>query len=406
MRRAGGEDGVALLVVMVLMGIMMTAGFALASTVNTQTRESRVQRVRDSSFNLAESALNSQLQALAREWPGAGSDGLAGHPAPYATCTPATPTARCPQSSALVAQGSPDLAGASWQTSIRDNGGVRNFYSDATTANEPGYDRNKDNRLWVRAQGTVGGRRRTIVAQVRAETQAEAIPKAALIAGRLDLDNNGNKDLIAANGGLVAVRCTLVKYDSACLGHAFGSGKYKEEKDLLSFLATQVTNASFATGYEAGDPRPALSVEARARIKATAIANGTYYATGCPPNLVGSVVYVETASGCPIYNNVAEINSAQAPGLLVVNSGSIVLGGNSVYHGVVYGVNATNITGDVVATQGTSRIEGAVLLDGTTSVVRIGASGLNLSFDPNAFGAVRSYGAAGVVQNTFREIRG
>lgn len=401
-QRINDEEGMALLVVMVLMGIMLTAGFAVASSVDTQTRESRVERVRDSAFNLAESALNAQVVALGRE-----PAGLGDNITPYTPCTPATPSPRCPQTAALVAGGSPDLAGATWTTTVRDNGpaGREDFYSDATTASEPGYDRNDDKTVWVRSQGIAGGRRRTLVALVRFETQAEDIPKAALIAGRLDLQNNGNKGLIAANGGLVAVRCTPQPNSAVCLGHGYGSGKYKTLAELESFLSTQIGGTKPVTGYQGGVPGPAMSELARERMKETAKANGTYY-TGCPPTLAGRVVFLENATNCPVYNGNATINSKEAPGILMINAGSITLGGNAVFHGVIYAVNATNLSTPVISTQGTSRIEGGVLIDGDSSSVLIGASGLNLSYDPNVFGAVRSYGSAGVVQNTFREIRG
>lgn len=411
MRRGSGEDGMALLVVMVLMGIMLTAGFAIASSVDTQTRESRVQRVRDSTFNLAESALNAQVVALAREPAGVGDAATQ-----YTTCTPATPSVRCPQNAALVSGGSPDLRNATWETSVRDNGpgeSGKRFYSEATTIGQPGYDANADGRVWVRAKATTDGRSRTLVGLVRFETQAEDIPRAALITGRLDLANNGNKDLIAADGGQVAVRCTPQPNSTVCLGHTYtngGSGRYKSEAELLKFLSTQITGAVPTTGYQAGNPQPAMTPDARERLKATAMADGTYF-PGCPSSLTGRVVYVENATGCQQYSgdpppSDQSYNTAQAPGMLLVNAGSIQLGGNAVYHGVIYAVNATNLTTQVVTTQGKSRVEGGVLIDGLDSVVTIGASGLNLKYDKNAFGSVRSYGSAGVVQNTFREIQG
>ena len=91
-----GEEGMALMVVMVLMGIMLTAGLAIVSTVDTQTDASKAQRVRDSAFNLAESALNAQIFAMA--------PGFASATAAFGACTPATGTARCPDNAALVRQ--------------------------------------------------------------------------------------------------------------------------------------------------------------------------------------------------------------------------------------------------------------------------------------------------------------
>jgi hypothetical protein len=46
-----------------------------------------------------------------------------------------------------------------------------------------------------------------------------------------------------------------------------------------------------------------------------------------------------------------------------------------------------------------------VLVDGP-GVVEVGSSKSNVVFTPNAFKAVQSYGTAGVIQNTWREIKG
>ena len=62
------------------------------------------------------------------------------------------------------------------------------------------------------------------------------------------------------------------------------------------------------------------------------------------------------------------------------------------------------MTGKVIETFGNSQIVGGVLIDGDALTV-LGSSGLNIAFDVNAFRAVASVGQAGIVQNTFREIR-
>lgn len=71
---------------------------------------------------------------------------------------------------------------------------------------------------------------------------------------------------------------------------------------------------------------------------------------------------------------------------------------------MVYGAN-TAAGAAVLTTQGNSAlINGGVIIDGTAMMV-VGSSGLNINFDVNAFRAVASYGSAGVVQNTWREIK-
>ncbi len=397
-RRLSGEEGIALVVVMILMVVMLTTGLALLSTVDIQTGESQKQRVRDSAFNLAESALNAQVSALSRDWPGLGRAGL-----PYLACTQTSSSSRCPDHAYLVGGGSSDLTDATWQTSVRDNGAgsAPNFYSEESTALQPGYDANNDGKVWVRARAVAQGRPRTLVVLVRTSKQEEDLPHAALIAGSLEITNNGNKELVRSNNGVVAVRCTPQLLELApCLGHSFGLGKLTSLADLTTFLATQVSGATPVTGYS---PAPAMTAEARARLKATAIADGTYYAS-CPTEaqLSGRVVYVE--SGNCTYTSNTQYNSAQAPGVLILNAGSITFGGTSNFHGVVYAANTTNLTTAGVRTQGNARVTGGVIIDGNARMV-VGSSGLNIEFDLNAYRAVASYGSAGVIQNTWREIK-
>jgi Tfp pilus assembly protein PilX len=408
--RRSGEEGIALVVVMLLMVIMLTTGFALASTVDTQTKVSQAERVRDAAFNLAEAALNAQIFTLSHDWPGLGRAAL-----PYTTCTQATPSTRCPDNASLQAGASLDLTSATWQTSVRDNGAgsAPNFYSDASTQLQPGYDANNDGKVWVRAQATAQGRTRTLVALVRSDQQEEDVPHAALIAGSLSISNNGKKELIRSGGGGVRVRCAPLDAQwsgRSCVGHAVSSAS-----DLASLtmgrLADQISGGTPQYGTPVG---PAMTTEARERLKATAIANGTYYA-GCPsaaelaappipppPIPVGKLVYIE--SGTCSYTSNTQFNSAQAPGALVLAAGSISFGGTSNFYGVVYNANLTNLSGVGVSTQGNAQIVGGVLIDGGAQM-QVGSSGLNVVFDLNAYRAVASYGSAGVIQNTWREIK-
>lgn len=401
--RRSGEDGMALLVVMVLMGVMLTAGFAIASTVDTQTGASQAERVRDSAFNLAESALNAQIFALGRDWPGLGAARVPPTTLPYGTCTQASTSTRCPDNAYLSQGGSPDLTGATWETTVRDNGPVgapSSFYSDTQSPPYPGYDANNDGKVWVRAQAVAQGRKRTLVALVRSEQQEEDLPHAALIAGSLKITNNGNKELIRSNNGLVAVRCDpLADPLAPCLGHALlpPNGSLTA---LLGTLANQVSGATPVSDPALG---AAMTPEARARLKTTAIANGSYYAS-CPTEaqLSGQIVYVE--SGNCTYAGNAQFNTPQAPGVLVMNAGTVTFDGTTKFYGVVYNANTANSTSAGVKTQGNALINGGVIIDGNAQMT-VGSSALNIQFDLNAYRAVASYGSAGVIQNTWREIR-
>ncbi len=390
----------ALLVVMVLMGVMLTAGFALVSTVDTQSSASRSERVRDSSFNLAESALNAQAFALVKEFPGAGAGATPAQQ--YAICTPASASSRCPSNASLVAGGSPDLTGATWETSIRDNGpvGSQDFYSDAATASQPRYDANGDGKVWVRAQAVAEGHTRTLVALAGSAAQEEDIPHVALLAGRLEISNSGNKEILKSNGGPVAVRCNPATNPStSCVGQALGGSSYDKLND-------QITGTTPVPRYGEGDPtkQSAMTPEARARLQATAVTNGTYY-TSCPSaaQLTGKVVYVDVAGECGYTGN-DQFNTAAKPGMLILERGSLSLGGTTHFYGVVYAVNASGLQTALVQSQGNAQITGGVLIDGDARML-LGSSGVNLEYDINAYQSVVSNGSAGVIQNTFREIR-
>ncbi len=395
---AADDGGWVLMTSVILLSLMVTMAVTLLSIVDVQTGQSRQQRERETAFNLAEAGLNAQIFSLARDWPGRGN-ALTQYP----NCSAAVSSTRCPTQSQLTNLiPTADTTGAAWQTVVRDNGtaGSARFYSDAIVLGQPAYDANGDGQLWVRSTATAQGKTRTIVALVRAESQEEDIPHGALISGRLDISNNGNKIMVdgSAGGGLptVVVRCTpLLGELVPCLGQPM-SGLLTS---FLAGLSRQISPNVVSYGYAGG---AAMTADARARLKATAIADGTYF-TSCPASLTGGVVYIETAAQCTYTGN-SVFNSDADPGLVVMPTGSLYLGGTVEFHGVLYHANELNSSGDLVQTQGNARVFGGVLVDGPGTVV-CGSSKLNIQLNPNAFRAVSSYGSAGVIQNTWREIR-
>lgn len=413
MRRLREEQGGwALVTALTLMTIMAVFSMATLAFVDTEQRQSAVGRQRDTAFNVAEAALNAQTFALGRKWPGQGgaSDVTLRYPD---SCTQASTDARCPSAATLTAMfSSPDaIPTATWSTTVRDNSGstgAQAFWSDAMLATAPTYDANGDGRLWVRSESTVDGRRRAMVALVRTEPQAEQLPHAAVLAGRLAISNNGRKVLVDAQGesatnGGVDVRCVPTLGEAqACLGHRLGSGSTKDEAELEDELDIQIRPNVSQTGYAGGD---AMSAEALARMRETAIANGTYYTT-CPASLAGAVVFVESSASCSYTGNV-EYNDPASPGVLIMAGGTLSLGGGARYDGVVYHSNPSRSTGNLVSIQGSARVRGGVLIDGNGGLT-VGSSGgakVNLVFDDHAYDAVQSAGGAGLVQNTWRQLR-
>jgi len=132
-RRTLDESGSAIVIALVVMSLMLVLGLAALAMTDTQTSQSRLERVRESSFNLAEGGLQQQSFLLGgRGWPRLATDALPA--ACNQSSDPAlTANRRCPTPSALVtaagtgAYDEPDYAsGASWTTYVRDNTAVNN----------------------------------------------------------------------------------------------------------------------------------------------------------------------------------------------------------------------------------------------------------------------------------------
>ena len=369
--------------------------------------------MRESSFTLAEGVLNSQIYLLSRQWPGSEAQQYA------SACTKATGAdPRCPDVDTI--EGSftgTDFAPASveWSTEIHDNtdaAGAGAFYDDAVVRNQPGWDFNRDGYVWVRAQSILDptssyGHRRTIVALVNVEELTTMFPRNAVVAGRLKVTvrgHNDNKTYLGTFGSYVTLRCTAEALsnpdcrDWTSLGHVGPNAR-------IEGVETQP---------------PGMTVEAIERMRETAKANGTYLASGCASSLSGAVVFIEHAN-CPHSYNLPVTqtwNTPTDPGVLVIGSGHIAFSGTGLYYGVVYHVNGSDGVGSprtdhVVEIQGNTCIVGSVVIDGGGGL-RVGAStGAsrcpkgegNLHYDVNVANNLRAYGTAGIVQNSFREIR-
>jgi Tfp pilus assembly protein PilX len=399
--RLSDDQGWALITAILLMTIMLGTVLSVASFIDGQTRQGAATRKRETAFNLTEAALNAQIFALSQDWPGTGSTAT-----PYPTCTQASTVARCPNATALSNLiASPDATGATWQTVVRDDSvnSSPNFYSDATTLSQLPYDSNNNGKVWIRASATARGKTRTMVTLVRVEEQAEDIPHAAVIASRLNDSNSGSKVIIDMShstgaNGFVGVRCTPGPGETKtnpCLGQQY---------DASSWPSTKVTqqlwpyDGHIQTGYNGA---PVMTAAARTRLKARAVADGTYYAT-CPATIPSrEVVWVESGN-CQIQGT--QVNSATAPGMLIVNYGTVDVLSQADFYGVIYAVNSQASSGTVVTVHANGVVHGGILIDGAGGM-EAGSSKENVIFDDTAYNAVKTYGTAGMIQNTWREIK-
>lgn len=380
------EGGWAVVTVLAVMGLMLVLSLSAFASVDTQTRQSGLERQRENSFALAEGVMTAQIFSLSRSWPGTASGAYP------ASCVPGATNRGCPDAATIARSfdGVDYAAETSWVTSVRDNGATAaNFYSDSITNAQPAWDANRDGRLWVRAQARVRGRVRTLVALVKVEVVNEGFPRNAITAGRFGTTNRGNKVIVdtkgpSAQASPLAVRCR--QRDAYCLDYVANKGQVWPD-------TTQV-------GYSGGN---ALTDDALERFRSRAIADGTYSEVGCPANPSGAVVFIE--NGDCSYNNSAGAccNVNGEPGVLILARGTVSFGGNIEFYGVVYAANQQASTDVVVSIQGTASIRGAVAIDGGGKL-SAGSSKANVVYDENVFSSLRSYGTAGIIQNTWREI--
>jgi hypothetical protein len=264
----------------------------------------------------------------------------------------------------------------------------------------------------VRAQATIRGRTRKLVALVRQESQYEEIPHAAVISGSIKVTNSGNKVLVNGGaGGVVSVRCSTT-YDpnATCLGHALTSNSWDKADDQISPWNT----------VQSGHPIPnAMTDEAIARLRDTAKKEGTYV-TDCATlgrEIPPGKVFAE-GGACnfdPVGN--APVNSPTAPGYIINLTGTIALKGNAFYYGIIYAANrnpndTTQTVDDghtAVSFDGNAVVIGGVLIDGNAALDLGNSGGSNradgqIVFSGKSYDSIQSIATAGVIQNTWREL--
>ena len=391
------EGGSSLIVAIILIGVMMGIGLATAAYVDGEQAQSGRERVRESAFNIAESALDAQVLQMSSVWPSAS----AAYPA---SCTPTSASnLPCPDAASLQASATTaDYSSAAcptgstaplWTTSVHDDGGGSTDYYNAAIVNaQPTYDANANGKLWVRASGTARCKQRSVVTMVNQGTVSLQFPRNVVTANWFRTTNNGKKTIIDTKGsssqsaGLV-VRCAGLAPPhtppSNCMGYDPAKGQVSPD------------TAAVATT----SPTTTLSPTDLAALKARAISLNTYYPTGCPASLTGAAVYVEDFTGC----SGGAGNSDAVPGTLYIGRGTFSIGGNSVFYGLIYMGNLQGSTGAVVTLGGTSLIKGAVAVDGQGGV-SAGSSKANIIFDDRSFDSFKGVGDVARTPNSWREL--
>jgi Tfp pilus assembly protein PilX len=412
-RRLRQQEGSVLVISISLLAIMLMIGLAAFAASDTGQVRAREQREREVALNLAEAVLYSQGFALASGWPG----NAAGGASLPTVCTSAAVVAYCPDPRTLAAAnagGAPSAnftsvdvaADTTWTTRIRDNGGTMAdaftlAQADTTQSGTDArtgaaytctgpckYDANGDLMLWVQARAVVRGKPRSIVALLRREQFDEAFGGSNTVtAGSFSVTNSGNKTIIDAQGSQVAVRCA----DSSASCTDYDASK------------AQVLPPTII--HDPAIP-PALTPQQIARFKAAAqSANPPTYFTSCQAGLSGGIVFIDVpATTFCTDSSSAVYNTPENPGLFIMPRGTFELGGTM--YGLIYMGNEQNSSGTVLTLDANSYVIGGVAVEKAGRLVVGQASGPRptITFLPQAFTAPKTYGATGLVQNTWREL--
>lgn len=451
------QAGSAMVIAMMSMLIMLALGLGVFTFVEGQQRASANERIRESSYNLAEAALESTVAYLSvgSEFPAASTDPwgeTAAAPGQGAACGPSSvATDRCPNPATVTgafSQGGdaaqPDHRNApQWSTTVWDDvGASANLYQEGVT-NAPGnpmWDTDSDGEMWIRSQATVAGRSKVLVAKVEkrgATTTASPYPGAGLQATDLFIEPANTTSLVADMQGTATVPGRIDLYCAEILYPSHGQGWCPGANATLG----QVYPWTISTGQpgnvcigEDGTPWPyggqyypkCWSPDVGADVvalRARAQANGTYYATSCPASLTGEVVFIDYINGgtaCRYLAGSSTWNSSANPGMVVLghNSG-LQIGGNNTYYGLIYNGNTHPLTSGSrgsVSIEGTARVQGAVIVEGGSLDL---GGGLMISstrspafiYDPGVFAdfdeattTSSSSGGYRISPGTFREI--
>jgi hypothetical protein len=391
---------------------MLGLALGLLLFVDNQQKASAREQSAEMAYNLAEAALNAQVGQLSRAWPGQSSEAYPdGEDNGVIRCTASTTTQTngCPSGGSLSV-GYPNTSGAacgagvkdawssastnSWTTYVRDDAEQSSYFNSAAEQSQPGWDKNEDNKLWVRAVGIAQCRVVSVVTLVSRQLIALNFPHAAASGNWFRITNNGKKVIVNTAGeppvsqpGEISMRCEGLGSQSC------------ESWDKAKEQISPNTTKSPPT------PSVTLSETQLAALRAQAQSAGTLRTAAkgnCPTSLSelsGLPAYVEGCGALKLTGGVA--NSSTKPGFLILADGTLELKGNAEFFGIIYARNSMNSSGAVVVLGGTAQVFGGIDVDGN-GCIELGSSKANLIYNPTAINELKTYAGATPTRNTFR----
>lgn len=408
MRASRDEQGFALISAIILLTVIMGLGFGLLLFTDNQQKAAGREQASESAFNVAEAALNAQITQVSRSWPaleGSQPYEKAGCAAANSTATNGCPTAKSMEigypvtSKAACPAGIKDAWGSAstneWTTYVRDDNPGENvsFFKSSLENEQLGYDKNKDNKLWVRSVGIVQCRVVSLAALVSRQEIALSFPRAVMSANWFTTGNNGKGHEVIVEGetkesgehGEVFMRCE-------------GFAKVEE---CESYREGQLKNAK--VNPPPGAPSPTLSATQLAAFRQAAESLHTYYPAGsCPTGLPsGKPVFVQ--GPCVVSGGKTEVgNSKEHPGFLVIANGTFEMGGQAEFWGTVYCRNEQESSGVVVKVGGNANLIGEIVVDGKGGIEAGENHQRNVEYDPRSAIEEKIYAGATPTRNSFR----
>jgi len=407
------ESGFALISALMLTLVMLALGFGILATTDTQQSVSGGERKRESSFNIAEAALNAQAAQLSRGWPSTSS-------APT-SCVPSSTDTACPEPSAVgggytaADYSSPCSSSPStpaWRTAVRDNASGEQYWSTAVNTRYA-YDQNNDGKLWVRSTGFVRCKEVSVVALASRGQLSMSFASNVVTANFIATSNQGRKVLIDTLGQYAkpAPQITPASQPASVVGRCNGLNPTRgiAATDCFRWDPTKGQVQPDTWRWDQTGSTSAMSLIQLQSLERQAQTAGTYWpSTGpCPSgsqlsSVGGAPVVVQGPCAISVTGN-SSINSSASLGALVIENGTLKLGAS--FYGLVYGVNKQGSSGSVVTTTGNGSIQGVVAVDGLGGVT-VGASQTNIVFDPRATTVLRGDAGASLNKDTFRVLPG
>jgi Tfp pilus assembly protein PilX len=440
---AKNEEGVAMLISLIILFVLLGLGAGLMMTAGAQQRAAANGQNSETAYSLAEAALNAQVFALSQGWPtkAGGTSTTApdyGYPL---SCNAASngasycPTAsdlstysasgNCPSNTQGDAWNSSSTVSNGWTTYVRDAGtstsSSASLFSSSAEQTALPFDASGGGALWIRAVGIVNCKVAVVVTKVSEQIEKVSFPDYVVNANSFSTGNNGNQTILnttdtSGNSSPISLRC---------VGSTYGSGAQPPSSTCAGVgNPNQVQpSVSYANPPSAS---PTLDSSQLKELELLAHQNGQDYpANNCSwfNNPVASTVVYINGPCSSSSLTAANVGYDSATGtcssytFLVVANGPVSMGGNTDFCGVIYAPNLSGMTGNVVTLSGDATIIGGLNVDGNAAL-NLGDSGNgttctdtnrnqkcgDLEFNLGAFLNIDGFAGVDPTPNSFRQL--